>query len=626
MNKTYTVKQVADILGYSTNSIYTFLKEGRIVGIRLGKGRFRIPQEEVDKILLLKKSDTLEQSVLANETVKTTSMDVQEKIPSLDRHLDKIKDNSPSLFDWFVSLMSIIIGFTMIIFVRNLEEFSKVNFFQLLSSIKVNLLAAGIGLFIVNFFHQVRKNWYFIFYLILLINFVAYAVILFLGANLFDFYLFFLLSVMMILHLALNLKGALTFNIFVILLTILSPLILYLVPSAIDLDSIAKLSGQSNGVVVAIWTFLMATINLVILLSQKNKKLSYWVSYFLMSLGLSYFVYLYSLHLYWSRALVYVLIILFLLIASFWVRVSNSQQEYRRIMNKIFSDLVLIFFFLISLIWIIQTNIRDFAKNEMINKLVYGKIFVQTNLSSAKLKLETLAKNQQIIEAMEKGDKDTLDKLIKDIFIYAENYRRILVANEKGDLLTNYPKAEIGYSNISFRDYFKYVKANKVSYIENVYQTLVNGEKKSVISLNTPILDKDDNFIGVIIGSLDIGYMTNKLGQTANLNNGEYFILVDGRNNLIVDPKNIKHITDQEIEILTSSNISNNIEVVESLDKNSRIFQVHDNIENTQWKIVLRRTLESTYSFDNKTYVLIEVIILIVGFVLIISNIIHLRE
>ncbi|MCL4199842.1 helix-turn-helix domain-containing protein, partial [Patescibacteria group bacterium] len=55
MPKTYTVKEVADILGFSTNSIYTFLKEKRIRGVRIGKGRFRIPEEELSRILHLSK-------------------------------------------------------------------------------------------------------------------------------------------------------------------------------------------------------------------------------------------------------------------------------------------------------------------------------------------------------------------------------------------------------------------------------------------------------------------------------------------------------------------------------------------------------------------------------------------
>ncbi|MCJ7826380.1 helix-turn-helix domain-containing protein, partial [Patescibacteria group bacterium] len=49
---TYTVKQIASILGFSTNSIYTFLKEKRIRGIRMGKtGRFRISENELQHLL-----------------------------------------------------------------------------------------------------------------------------------------------------------------------------------------------------------------------------------------------------------------------------------------------------------------------------------------------------------------------------------------------------------------------------------------------------------------------------------------------------------------------------------------------------------------------------------------------
>ena len=55
MPATYTVKQVSKLLGYSTNSIYTFLKEKRLKGVRIGKGRFRIPQSELDKFLQVEK-------------------------------------------------------------------------------------------------------------------------------------------------------------------------------------------------------------------------------------------------------------------------------------------------------------------------------------------------------------------------------------------------------------------------------------------------------------------------------------------------------------------------------------------------------------------------------------------
>src|SRR3989344_4803129 len=51
-NRIYTVKEVARLLGFSTNTVYKYLDEGKIKATRLGKeGRFRIPQKEVAKLL-----------------------------------------------------------------------------------------------------------------------------------------------------------------------------------------------------------------------------------------------------------------------------------------------------------------------------------------------------------------------------------------------------------------------------------------------------------------------------------------------------------------------------------------------------------------------------------------------
>ena len=51
MEKTYSVKEASKLLGYSTNSVYSFLKDGDIKSVRIGKGKFRIPQSEIDKFL-----------------------------------------------------------------------------------------------------------------------------------------------------------------------------------------------------------------------------------------------------------------------------------------------------------------------------------------------------------------------------------------------------------------------------------------------------------------------------------------------------------------------------------------------------------------------------------------------
>ena len=53
MARYYTVKQASLILGFSTNSIYKFLDEGRLQGNRgnSNRGRFRIPHSSLEKFV-----------------------------------------------------------------------------------------------------------------------------------------------------------------------------------------------------------------------------------------------------------------------------------------------------------------------------------------------------------------------------------------------------------------------------------------------------------------------------------------------------------------------------------------------------------------------------------------------
>lgn len=47
MKKFYSVKEAAGILGFSTNTVYKYLDDGKLKGRRLGRGRFKIPYDEL---------------------------------------------------------------------------------------------------------------------------------------------------------------------------------------------------------------------------------------------------------------------------------------------------------------------------------------------------------------------------------------------------------------------------------------------------------------------------------------------------------------------------------------------------------------------------------------------------
>ncbi len=98
--KTYTVKEVAKLLGFSTNTVYKYLDDGSIQAVRLGEeGRFRIPESEVERLLQEKGrslSDVNTTPAINKDGVSESSL--------------AIKD-TPKLFDWFVYFMSISLGF-----------------------------------------------------------------------------------------------------------------------------------------------------------------------------------------------------------------------------------------------------------------------------------------------------------------------------------------------------------------------------------------------------------------------------------------------------------------------------------------------------------------------------------
>src|SRR3989339_1765629 len=107
MAATYTVKQVAEILGYSTNSIYSFLKEKRIKGVRVGKGRFRIPQSELNRLLLISRG---QDAAVVDQMIPALPAHDPKDIPSHEIEpfslpfLGLIHTVSANIFDWFIGV------------------------------------------------------------------------------------------------------------------------------------------------------------------------------------------------------------------------------------------------------------------------------------------------------------------------------------------------------------------------------------------------------------------------------------------------------------------------------------------------------------------------------------------
>lgn len=627
MEKTYTVKEVSNILGYSTNSIYSFLKEKRIIGIRVGKGRFRISQSELNKILHLQKNEVPQLKVQNTPTIAMN--EEQNTLPIqgediFEKHLENLRSSVPSLFDWFISLISIVTSLTVVTFVRNFEGQYGITLTQFLNPIKINLLLSGIGLFIINYLGKTKKGWYYIFYSLIILNFCAQAVILLLGKDLLGFFYYGITTIVILIHLILNLKGTVTFRVYIAILSIFYPLILVFYPSAVDLNIISSFTGISSNIVLYLLPILFIVINVINYFSEKTKNVFFWFGFLILCFNLAILSYIYSAKIYWNNSFVILLLIQFLLISTCWNDLEQNYKENRKIISNIFTDLLLVFVVIISIIWIIQNNNKNNIQQTLINRLVYGKSILENMLESSTDKIESFANNETLRNEIEKKDYLSIDKSSKDFFTYTTYFRRIIFADKDGEIRSIYPDANLVVKNVSFREYFKKVKSNKKTYISSVYETQVNGVKKQVVSINTPILDKENNFIGILIGSLDLDKISIRTQQIASQENNEYFILIDRDGNYIFVPENIILTGEEKINLTRGSNHSLNIK--EAADNNNRLIEVHDKIEDTDWTIVIRRPLMNIYNFDTTTNIFLNSIFLLSGIAIIILNFIHLNR
>jgi len=167
MKPFYTAKDLIRLLGFSKNTIYKYLEDGKIKSTRVGKrGGFRVPAAEVKRLLQLKgenlegkdlngedkKSEKDEGHVSVEEAVESGRVkyeggSVLEKLRLRTTESDDVK-RSPNLFDWFLGLIAIGVGFSMFLFPGYFyhQQFSAL--LPYIAGLRFLLLVSGFGFLI----------------------------------------------------------------------------------------------------------------------------------------------------------------------------------------------------------------------------------------------------------------------------------------------------------------------------------------------------------------------------------------------------------------------------------------------------------------------------------------------
>lgn len=528
MPKTYTVKDVATILGFSTNSIYAFLKEKRIKGVRVGKGRFRIPEEELARILHLSKKPMVSPPP-SELNIPLQKINAE---PTVVLRSDQTDVLTADLFDWFIGIVSVVSGLGLFLF-NTPAHIEPLN--QFLSFLRVVWICVGVGVLASSVYGKSR-GWKILFQSILVLTVWTGAYGL---ARVFDVagaVLYGSFGIVIVARMLKRISSQVSMGIFMTVLGYGMVLGMALWSQQPLMKSLASLFQISPSLIL--WmTLCVVTLNLSL----------YWLGYirrmqwlFVIScgvLGICCIVTagLYSNFLYWSRAFFYITLSFFCLFLPIFQLLEPNKSGRQRVYLHLFFACIGGFLILAVLtILTVHQALWHQRINDFQNKIIVGKTFIEGVLVNVTSSVVTASANTDVLINVEKHDAVASVRNAKIVYEGNPLIRRLTFLDAIGDVVAIYPYGVLEYTNYAFRDYFVHVRDTKEVYVSNVFDTNVNQIHKPAVSVTAPFLDTKGIFRGVTVASMNLEKIALQLQQLARESGGEYFTVSDANGKYII--------------------------------------------------------------------------------------------
>ena len=519
MSGPYTVKQVAEILGYSTNSIYSFIKEGRINGVRVGMGRFRITEEELNRVLHLSK--------------KSNIMATPEKTLPIEMN---IHFDIASLFSWFLGIGSIVLGAALFLFHRYSGKLAAEGYSDWINMIRISFIAAGAGLLLSDLIaHKTSAPWYKLFRAVLLILYTGYTYISFRIGDGGGGILYGIISLILLLHLFKVLKGMGSFLLFVVLFVISLPLTLFFLPDYIGLSSIFHINEDNRILILFITFFVFVTLGVLLIWSHYRRRVLFWVLMNIYGFLLIFLALRFADSLIWGKAFFVLLMGLTSLLVPVWESLHLVGKLERRTILPFFGLILLFLLLLSGLIGVIEQNIIEYAKKELQSKAANGNTFISSTLRSIEQTITGTANDEGFQEALVKGGNDEVLRFIRVVYESKRYLRNLVVFDEKGSFLSVYPYSTVHDTNPLYRNFFLKAKETGRLFVSELFES-DPVRRENIIVMSTPVKDRSGKFIGVLVANVDLDWISIRLQNIANLDNGEFFLIANASSRIISHP------------------------------------------------------------------------------------------
>jgi excisionase family DNA binding protein len=575
MKRFYTVKEAAEILGFSTNTIYKYLDEGKLKGKRIGKGRFKIPYEELEPYLSV--GEKVEHVV----SEKVQGDKIAEAIKEVGSEFKGIASgyNDFIFFRLFVGIVILGGGLIHLFWLNGLYPYTPIV--RILYSF--GLIFAGLLFLISSIFWKKSKTfnvWGHILSLIMLLGAIVISLLL---KNYQMTIAFVALLLVLVSHLARGYENCCEHStfyrdfIFYTLLAALGFLILvFIAPDSISFSQIAQFTILQKIIFTAGWMLFMI-LPAIYLLSAKVKNPKILLTWILAAFITSLIVAIgASIRNEWDisfGAFIYGIFAGFLL----WWSARGSQIDEKEL------HLVIISFFWIALVTflgLLSIQIYQKKQTEVVSSRMQARLSeivrdIDYLFAQPEGIINTEIKKGEIANVILRGNEEEIISLAKAIFDkFPDPLNRILILDSQGKALGVYPRNSLVQGgNFSSQEYFLVPKKSLRPYISNVFEAVIGID---AVALGVPVFN-DNHFAGVVAAGYDLGTISQRY---QNLGSGGTLYAYDEnqRYTLNIDSQKIGQEVGSEIPKDTS--IKDNV------------LRVFDWVAKPRWAVYIERDLQ----------------------------------
>lgn len=541
--KYYSVKEAARLIGVSTNTIYTYLKENKLTARRYGQGRFKIPYDQlapyfIEQVVSESKPVTSINPIITANTplnvgnpgpqapsvvapvVSTKPVIIAAQViapinaePLITGEAESIRSGINDRIFWrlFKGLAFLGLGVIYIFAGNNFYNFSDPFFGEIGNLLRMimpyGLLLGGLLTLADSFYEEQLKPYDRFIHFVNSLILSYYAFISIASGEYLGFITLGSIAILMVIHLLTGVdhKGSFVdaFNKFTVITTLLGGILIIISPATYPLPYFTNYVEGHTALFALVW-FGVITIPAIFFLTEGGKKLKGIIGLYYLLLSMLRLIYATRLGMeeIWDIAYLTYLMSVFGLFLVWWNYYKGS------ILQKKITSLSL------SFVWVAVSILAGFlVVNEIRNsvKVQQDKILT-SNLDKAKKDFgDVISEAQSVLlksagspemaGMIERGEAEEAILKAKEVYENTEFAKRVAVLNSTGEVIGFYPReSTIERDNLSSSDYFKETVIQNKGIVSNIFTT-ETGDKSFVA---TEPVYKDNQFIGMLAMSFDL--------------------------------------------------------------------------------------------------------------------------